>query len=327
MLMSKLEILDIYTSERRISQKLINDYDKFFKKVLKRDDLKLEELLKITPFIEKLEKENISIIDKLLKSNYPNDLGTYITYLFLRSKLGRLMTLNLLTQPVIEKINNLFLDLFPNDIPYLLKNGIYIKSKNSVLFDDIVRIVLYNEKPGLYQKEDNRFGLILWRNDNTYIYSSMVYSMILGKFANDLNNIDFEGKTDNSNIEPFKKALVFCFVFAIILKAENTPTAIKDSNKSENIKKNKSLIGSKNTDGWIERTIYINKKTKSVNNSIYHNTLYKDDKILKEVKVSGYLKRQLYGKNYSKQKYIYIESFISTRWILEGDKKITYYLK
>jgi hypothetical protein len=327
MLMSKLEILDIYTSERRISQKLINDYDKFFKKVLKREDLKLEELLKITPFIEKLEKENISVIDKLLKSNCPNDLGTYITYLFFRSKLGRLMTLNFLTQPVIDKINNLFLDIFPNDIPYLLKNGIYIQSKNSVLFDDIVRIILYDEKPGLYQKEDSRFGLILWRKDNTYIYSSMVYSMILGKFANDLNNIDFEGKTDNSNIEPFKKALVFCFVFAIILEAENTPTTIKDSNKSENIKKNKSLIESKNTDGWIERTIYINKKSMAVNNSIYHNTLYKDDKVLKEVKVSGYLKRQLYGMNYSKQKYIYIDSFISTRWFLEGDKKITYYLK
>jgi hypothetical protein len=326
-MMSKLEILDVYTSNRNISQKLVEDYENFFKKIVKRTDLILEEVLKITPFIEKLEKENISVIDKIHKNNFPNDLNTYITYLFFRSKLGKLMTLNLLTQPVIEKINTLFFDFFPNEIPNLIKNGIYIQSKNNVLFDDITKIILYNEIPGLYQQKDDRFGLILWKKDNTFIYASMVYSTILGSFAGDLNNRDFEGKTNDNNIEPFKKALIFCFVFSIILEAENTPTSVKDSNKSENIKKNKTQIKKKNTEGWIERTIYINKKIKPTKNSLYKGTLYKDDKILKEVKVSGYLKRQSYGKNNSKQKYIYIESFVSTRWVIEGDKKITYYLK
>jgi hypothetical protein len=323
MLMSKWEILDIYTSDRGISQKLVNDYEKFFKKVVTREDLILEDVLKITPFIEKLAKENISVIDKIYKNNFPNDLNVYITYLFFRSKLGRLMTLNLLTQPVIEKINTLFFDLFPSEIPNLLKNGIYIQSKNNVLFDDIVKIILYNEIPGLYQQEDNRFGLILWKKDNTFIYSSMVYSTILGSFAGDLNNIDFEGKTSNSNIEPFKKALIFCFVFAIILEAENTPTSVKFSKKSENIKKKESLIENKRVEGWIERTIYINKKYLSKDNKLTHTTLYKEDKVLKEVKVSAYLRR----KPHSKDEYIYIDCFTSTRWVIEGNKKITYYLE
>jgi hypothetical protein len=274
-----------------------------------------------------LEKENITVIDKLLKSNYPNELGVYITYLFFRSKLGRFMTLNLLTQPVIEEMNNLFFDFFPIDLPDLLKKGIYIQSKNNCLFDDVVRIILYNEKRGLYEKENDRFGLILWKRDNSYIYSSMVYSTILGNFANDLYNIDFDGKTDDTNIEPFKKALVFCFVFAIILEAENTPTTIKDSNKSENIKKDKTLIERKKTEGWIERTIYINKMRQPLKNTLYHGTLYKDDKILKEVRVSGYLRRQSHGKNDCKQKYVYIKSFSSTRWVIEGNKKITYHIK
>jgi hypothetical protein len=151
----------------------------------------------------------------------------------------------------------------------------------------------------------------------------MVYSTILGSFAEDLNNTDFEGKTSNSDIEPFKKSLIFCFLFAIILRAENTPTSIKDTNKSENILKNNKLKEYKKTERWIERTIYINKKNKSINNSLLHGTLYKDDKVLKKVKVSAYLRR----KPHSNDEYIYVKSFISTRWVIEGNKKITYYLK
>ena len=173
----------------------------------------------------------------------------------------------------------------------LLKYGLYIQSKNGVLFDDIERIIINREKPGLYQPEDNRFSLILWKKDNSYIYSSMVYSSILGHFAEDINKMDFEGKTSNKDIEPFKKALVFSFIFSIILDAENSPTTIKDSNKSENVKKNKMLIEKKNVEGWIERTIYINKKYLSKKIGLQKGILYKDDKILKEINVSGHLGR------------------------------------
>ena len=322
-MMSKCEILDLYTFDREISQKLVNDYEKYFPKVINREDLELEDVLKITPFIEKLEKEHIFFIETVYKNKFPNDLVTYITYLFLRAKLGRLMSLNLLTQPVIENINTLFLDIFPSKIPNLLKNGLYIRSKNGVLFDDIERIIINNEKPGLDETENNRFSLILWKKNNTWIYSSMVYSTILGKFAEDLNSLEFEGKTSNGDIEPFKKALVFCFIFAIILEAENTPTIVKDTNKSENIKKNKFLIERKKVEGWIERTIYINKKKYSNKNILKQGTLYKDDKILKQVKVSGHLRRKPHQEN----DYIYIESYTATKWVIEGNKKITYYLK
>jgi len=208
-------------------------------------------------------------------------------------------------------------------LPDLLKNGLYIQSKNGVLFDDIERIIINNEKQGLYQPENNRFSLILWKKDNSYIYSSMIYSTILGKFVEDLNNIDFDGKTSSGDIEPFKKALIFCFIYAIFIKSNNSPTSIKDTNKSENAKKDKTIIEKKNVDGWIERTIYINKKYLSKKMDIQQGTLYKDDKILKQVKVSGHLRR-LPNKD---DEYTYIPSYNSTRWILEGDKKITYYLK
>jgi len=322
-MLSKIEILDLYTFDREISLKIIESYEKNHSIVSNRDNFNLEEVLKITPYVEKLEKEHIFFIETVFKNKWPNDLVVYITYLFLRAKLGKFMTLNLLTQPVIDNVNTLFIDFFPNKLPDLLNNGLYIQSKNGIFFDDIERIILNKEKPGLDQVEDNRFSLILWKKDNSYIYSSMVYSTILGCFAEDLNDIDFEGKISNRDIEPFKKALIFCFTFAIILEAENTPTTVKDSNKSENVKKNKHLIEKKNVEGWIERTIYINKKTSSNKTKIQIGTLYKDDKILKQVKVAGHLRRKPHQEN----EYIYIESYTTTKWVIEGDKKVTYYLK
>jgi hypothetical protein len=322
-MMTKLEILDLYTFDRDISLKLISDYEKNISLVSDRENFKLEEVLKITPYIEKLENEHIFFIETIFKNNFPNDLVVYITYLFFRAKLGKFMTLNLLTQPVVDNINTLFIDFFPNKLPDLLKSGIYIQSKNGVLFDDIERIIINNEKPGLYQPENNRFSLILWKKDNSYIYSSMVYSTILGRFVEDLNKLDFEGKTSSGDIEPFKKALIFSFVFAIFIKSDNSPTTVKDSNKSENAKKDKTIIERKNVEGWIERTIYINKKYLSKKNDLQQGILYKDDKILKQVRVSGHLRRLPNKEN----EYTYIPSFISSRWVLEGDKKITYYLK
>lgn len=322
-MMTKLEILDLYTFDKEISLKLISIYEKNNSLVSDRTNFKLEEVLKITPYIKKLENEHIFFIETIFKNNFPNDLVVYITYLFFRAKLGRFMTLNLLTQPVIENINTLFIDFFPNKLPDLLKNGLYIQSKNGVLFDDIERIIINNEKSGLNQPENNRFSLILWKKNNSYIYSSMVYSSILGKFVEDLNDLDFEGKTSSGDIQPFKKALVFCFIFSIFIKSDNSPTTVKDSNKSENAKKDKKIIEKKNVEGWIERTVYINKKYLSKKNVLQQGTLYKDDKILKQVKVSGHLRR-LPNRD---DEYTYIPSYNSTRWVLEGDKKITYYLK
>ena len=49
--------------------------------------------------------------------------------------IGKIITLNNLTQPVIDKVNTLFIDIFPSKIPEMLKNGILIQSKKIVLFN------------------------------------------------------------------------------------------------------------------------------------------------------------------------------------------------
>jgi hypothetical protein len=51
------------------------------------------------------------------------------TYLIFRSVLGKLMALNNLTQPVIDKVNTLFIDIFPDEVHEMLKNRFFLQSK------------------------------------------------------------------------------------------------------------------------------------------------------------------------------------------------------
>ena len=319
---SCLELLDLYTEDRNISQEILNNYEKNIHNIL---NLKLEEKLRVLPYVEKLRNKYLNVIKPLFNNEVSKEVAEMCTYLFIRSKLGPLMNINILTQAVVNKVNSLFIDRFPSKLPLLIENGIYIEARELILFDDISKIILYNEKSA---NNTDRFGIILIKTDGTFDYSSIEYSYILGKVAEDLDYIDYKGKTNNTDIIPFRKALMFCFMFAILLKADNTPVLIKDIEKSHNLKgKNVNIINNKkNINGWIVRTVYINNKSKK-NNNIIHATLYKDDKLLKKVIVSGFLRYQAIGKNYSEHKYVYIDSFTSYRWVTEGDKKIIYYLK
>jgi hypothetical protein len=319
MLMNDKEILNLFTSDDEISIEIIKNYNQLFTKISKYKDFDLENILIQLPYMEKLKNKHLENIEILERNQLNPNLIYMTTYLVLRAELGKLMTLNNLTQPVIDKINTLFIDIFPNEIPDIFKNGIFIQSKKSVLFDNVNKIFLFYEN---YDEQDT-FRIFLFFDDGRFTNASISYSSILGKSIDEIDRLELHGKFKNINAILYRKALLFCFIFAILIKSDNTPITIKDTNKSENIKKNKILIENKKTEGWIERTIYINSKYLSKDNKLIHNTLYKDDKILKEVKVSAYLRR----KPHSKDEYIYIDSFTSTRWVIEGNKKITYYLK
>jgi hypothetical protein len=317
-----LDILDLYTHDRKLSQEIFENYEKYFQKIKKLKDFKLEDVLKVIPYIEKLKIASLNSINVFHENKLPNDLIMMVVYLLFRSKLGSFMTINILTQPVIKKINSLFIDVFPNEIPKLMKDGLHIEAKKLPLYDNITRIILYNEVP---LNGYERIGIILFKTDMRYMTATLPYSSILGTVAEEIDKIDFEGKTKDEDITPFRKGIMFCFIFAILIEAENTPTVVKDSNKSDNVKRNKSE--KKITEGWIERTVYINKKYLSEKKNEIQTTLYKDDKILKKIAVTGFLRNQAYGKNFSQHKYIYIDNHQSYRWVTEGDKKVTYYLK
>jgi len=315
---NQINILNLFILDKKISNEIIESHDRLYQKIKKYNDFDLEKILIELPYIEKLNKYHLENIETLEQNRLDPNVIFITTYLIFRSVLGKLMTLNNLTQQVIDKVNTLFIDVFPNEVPEMLNNGFFIQSKKSVLFDNVNKIVIYNEK---YDEIDS-FRVFLFYTNGAFSNASLAYSSILGKDIDEIDKLELKGKYRNTEATLFRKALLFCFIFSIIIKSENTPITIKDTNKSENLKKIQSKIDKKNIEGWIEKTIYINKKYQS-ENKLIKGTLYKDDKILKQVNVSAYLRR----KPHSKDEYTYINSFTSTRWIIEGNKKITYYLE
>ena len=318
MQISEKEILNKFTSDDKISSEIIKNHDKLFHKIKKHNDFDLEKILIELPYIDALKKYHLENIEVLELNRLNPNLIFMTTYLTFRSVLGKLMTLHNLTQPVIDKINTLFIDIFPNEVPDMLKNGVYLQSKKSVLFDNVNKIVIYNEK---YNEKDG-FRIFLFCNNGYFSNASLAYSSILGKSIDEIDKLKLRGKSKNKDATLYRKALLFCIIFSILLKSENTPITVKDTNKSDSIKKLQSNLEKKKVEGWIEKTIYINTKYQS-QNKLVKGTLYKDDKVLKIVTVSAYLRR----KPHSQDEYIYIDSFTSTRWVIEGNKKITYYLE
>ena len=315
---NEAELLNKFTSDENVSNEILEKHKTYFPKIKKYNDFDLENILIELPYIEKLKfchLENIEILDK---NGLNPDVIFMTTYLTLRSVLGKIMTLNNLTQPVIDKVNTLFIDIFPSKIPEMLKNGLLIQSKKSVLFDNVNKIIIYDEN---YNDKEYIRIFIFYRN-GMFSNASLSYSSILGKGIDEVDNLELIGKFRNVNATLFRKALLFSIIFSLLIKTEKTPITVKDTNKSENIKKLKTITERKNVEGWIEKTIYINKKYLSKNKTII-GTLYKDDKVLKKVIVSDHFRR----KPNSDDEYIYINSFPSKRWIIEGNKKVTYYIK
>ena len=318
MLTKELEIINLFTSDDKLSNQIIENHNKFIHKIKKYDEFDLEKILIELPYIEKLKKYHLENTEILAINKLNPDLVYMTMCLFFRSVLGKFMTLNNLTQPVIDKVSTLSIDIFPNELPDMLKNGIILQSKKAVLFDNINKILLFNENYGekecfrIFLSDDNGFG----RN------VSLSYSSILGKNVDEIDKLELKGRLKNIDATQFRKALYFCLVFSILIKSENTPITVKDTNKSNSIKKIQTNAEKKNVEGWIEKTFYINVKYKS-KNQLLKNTPCEDDKVLKSVIVSAHLRR----KPHSKDEYIYIDNYTSTRRVIEGNKKITYYLK
>ena len=315
---NEVEILNEYTSDEKISKEILEKHKIYFNRIKKFNNFDLENILIELPYIENLKNCHLERIEILHKNGLNPDVIFMTTYLTLRAVLGKLMILNNLTQPVIDKVNTLFIDIIPNKIPDIIKNGILIQSKKSVLFDNVNKILIYDEN---YDGKEC-FRIFIFYKNGMFSNASLLYSSILGKGIDEVDNLELIGKFKNVDVVLFRKALLFGIIFSLLIKTEKTPITIKDTNKSENIKKLQTITERKNMEGWIEKTIYINKKYLSKNKAII-GTLYKDDKVLKKVTVSDHFRR----KPNSDDEYIYINSFPSKRWFVEGNKRITYYFK
>jgi len=315
--LNEVELLNKYTSDEKVSKEILEAHKNYFDKIKKFADFDLENILIELPYIANLKYCHLEKIEVLDKNGLNPDIIFMTTYLTLRAVLGKLMILNNLTQPVIDKVNTLFIDIFPSKIPDMLKNGILIQSKKSVLFDNVNKILIYDEN---YNGQEY-FRIFTFYKNGMFSNASMSYSSILSKGIDEVDNLELISKFKNIDAVLFRKALLFSIVFSLLIKTEKTPITIKDTNKSENIKKIQTITERKNVEGWIEKTIYINKKYLSKSKTVI-GTLYKDDKVLKKITVSDHFRRKP-----NSDEYIYINSFPSKRWFIDGNKRITYYFK
>lgn len=252
----------------------------------------------------------------ILQRNLDNEL--YVFPLF-RLSFGKIITVHTLTDGVIGKIKHTKIENMPNKIPNLMNHSFLIEARrDKPLFDNIYSIggfIINNEIYLVIKaKVENEPGLFCQHEKASFD----------GRKIEELNLIyDKNINYDPSYIQARTRKDIFAFtiLFSLMLEAERTPFII-ETKKDKSNKKNYSIKKINNETGWITKHVYIDKNIKYKNISDDHVDLDKNGKQLKGVIVTGYLRKQHYGKDFSQEKWIYIETFESTRWISDKNKKI-----
>jgi hypothetical protein len=242
------------------------------------------------------------------------DNNVYVTILF-RLGFGQTMTVHTLTEGVIGKVKNTKIENVPNDIPILMKHSFLFEAKNdNVLFDNIISIGGFTF--------NNEICLLIGTKDNYYIQHHD--ASFDGRKIEDLNlvyNTNINYPESFIQLKERKDTFAFVTILSLMLEADRTPFIIDSKAQHKNSKTNntkKIITGT----GWINKRIYIDKNIKYNNTPNDYNELNKNGKQLKGVTVRGFLRKQHYGKDNSQTKWIYIESFDSTRWSNNNDTNI-----
>jgi len=121
------------------------------------------------------------------------------------------------------------------------------------------------------------------------------------------------------------QAFPFVLVYALLFEAEKTPIEVVAERRHEK-KSVKIAEQKKGRSGWTiqhisltERAVYAladrPPEPREENWEI-------DDKIAKEVRVRGFLRRQACGPEHGERKWIYVEPFDSTRWMNPGPRRV-----
>jgi hypothetical protein len=125
----------------------------------------------------------------------------------------------------------------------------------------------------------------------------------------------FEGICDN--------IMSYITIFNYMMLADNKPITVQD--KHNIVKQAKLSRKGKITErkeNWIIRHLYLNKANIKYDKNIEHEKLQKEGYVLKETRVRGHLRHQAYGTAWSQHKWIYIENFVSSKWVKNGDIKV-----
>ena len=271
-----------------------------------------------------------------ITGDFQQDIGNYIefkkipshkrnldsesfTFPLLRLSFGKSITVHTLTDGVVEKVRHTKIENMPNKIPNLMQHSFLIEARREKpLFDNIYSI------GGFILKDDLILIVKTVDNNEPGLFCQHERASFDGRNINDLNfiynkSIDFDPSYTQARTR--KDTYAFVILFSLMLEAERTPLIV-ETLKGKTSKKTKAPKVVNDGSGWITKRVFIDRNIqykKNVNDSVSFD---KNGKQLKNVTVNGFLRRQHYGKDFSEEKWIYIESFDSTRWTNEKDKKI-----
>lgn len=267
-------------------------------------------------FSGELNEDIRNYVDREKISLYNQDLDeNNFIFILYRLSFGRKIIVHTLTDGVVGKVKHTKIENIPNEIPEYMKQPFLFEAQHDkILFDNIRSI-------GGFIYNDEMFLIIGTQDDRFYCQREK--SSFDGRKIDEINFIYNKEVNYGSfiNYKKRKDTFAFATTLSLMLEAERTPFLIDNKNcKKKNVPN--GIRGTKNESDWIIKRIYIDKNIKYKNTSSDKKILDKDGKWLKDVNVTGFLRKQRYGRGLSETKWIYIDSFESKRWTSEKNTRI-----
>ena len=231
----------------------------------------------------------------------------------LRLAFGDFITAHTLTDGVCKKIINTKIETLPVGRPAFLKSPFLLEAKQGeCLLHDIHTI-------GGYIDEMGTLIIISYFTDTSFLVQ-IEQNSFSGIAMSDINFANSSGEERAGDIKN-RDTLPFITILALMMEAERTPLSVSDTKRRNTGGKN-ATQGKSISSGWVERRIYIDARYKPEAPSSERGGLDKDGKILKNVRIQGFLRNQPYGPGHKLRKWIYVEGFESSRWARTGDTRI-----
>jgi hypothetical protein len=203
----------------------------------------------------------------------------------------------------------------PASAPELFRHAVIIEASGLALFGETTDL-------GIYQVPDGRYGLLGYTGRDPD--GGAMFSLWRPHWAEeDLNDPEIVPAMDEETegvAAWTRDAVRFVLIYGLLLEAERTPLAI-----DERAMKQKRSVEARNRaqgrSGWVTR--YISLATRDV--VLPHDTGTEQttgDRIAELRRVSGHLKRQVYGPDRAGRRWIYISAYEARRWLTPGPRRL-----
>lgn len=244
------------------------------------------------------------------------ELPIFVNIAALTYALGESPIIYELKNDALELIDDTDLRSFPRETPSLLSSACIVENNTGVLFGETTDL-------GIYPMPDGRIGIIgLTGRDQGGGAFFTAWNPKWGE--HDISEFGrFETDSDEETYKTWAQdAIRFLIVFSVMLEAEKRPIVITEAQKKQ-AKSVKIAERKKGRSGWRIKSISMTTQRKYPSHEkTEHEKADLEDKLSRQVYVSGHIAHQAYGPQWSQHRWIYKEGYEARRWIAPGPRKI-----